>query len=1157
MKKLFYFSFFLFCLLVSSKQSYANVYASGLKISDDTCSTYAFAGSTWDGNFANGGLKIWFIINEAGGSAGSLSAVVRIKQGATVIRTLNVTSPQMGANNVLWDGNNDASAPVSAGNYSYEVYVSDAVGHTNFDSLWVAGANANGSKDFDGGTSFPYRGNASITDQTQANFGNIYVVRGTSSANGFYELRADGFYNQKIGTNPSWPAYTPTENFALGGKVYGLSGYGYTGAGFVKSFNSLTNTFADSIGFYTTNVRGLAIRVSGTDTLFYTTRSGSGLVPSIFVRKGVNGDTSMFVNMSSYILTGSAGYLKAVAVDDSGNVYVAYGNASASRKKLAKFNSGGVLVFADSLDGKYGLASTATFSSLAVYHGSDPNSNADDKLYALVYSGTTTQWGIYSFSMDGSSATQLVSPLGCSSAATSELINTDPAGNIVWSNGSTSERIIQYSPKDGPNSYTTQSPTSMSIVVPKNSLTGTYYVGAAGTAPGGTNPHFSSLSAATKLLDSVGVSGNITFYFTSSLTETVNSTIGLDPSPYTVTFKPYTGTVDTIKFTQTSDNVGASGGLVFGPPTLTVTSGTNYGLVHTANIVVDGSNSVGGSTRDLIFTTASNISANTVPLRLLGDVNNVTIKNCKVIPMHSVSYAVALVNRNGGTTYGNWTPDSITISNCEVVNTVSATGQGIAITNSGTPTTYPTAIVFGNNKITAKTRGIFLNYAGNTDVFNNEVNVIQTITGYMSYGIWGYTIMDSSNVLNIYNNSIKTLSTMNSSSGDYGIVGIEAGSKGIYNIYNNMISGFVDSTATANPNTKMIGIRLQTATVTANVYFNSILMPDVSITPGTGNVQYYGIYAANGNSNIKNNIVVTNEKDFPSYGIFRTGILGSLVTDYNDFFASDTAGNVGYWNSTARKSLANWKDSSAMDSHSLSVNPGFVSSSDLHLALNTSPVIGQGTAISTITKDIDGELRDTPPEMGADEKAGVVPVEITTFAAKVIDNKVSLSWSTATETNNSRFDIERKTANSDWVQIGNVPGNGTTAKVHNYSFVDSKINFDKASYRIKQIDFDGSYSYSKEVEINVSAPIKFELSQNYPNPFNPVTTISYSLPVSSHVRLEVYSITGQRVKLLVDETQTAGVYNRRFDGSSLASGIYIYRITAGEFVVSKKMQLIK
>ena len=688
-------------------------------------------------------------------------------------------------------------------------------------------------------------------------------------------------------------------------------------------------------------------------------------------------------------------------------------------------------------------------------------------------------------------------------------------------------------------------------------LSGTYYIGAAGTAPGGTDPNFLTLKAACDTLDKGTVTGDVTFYITSNLTEAVNSTLGLNPAPYKVTFKPYTGTVDTIKFTQSADNTGASGGLVFGPPSLSVTSATNYGLVTTENIIIDGSNTVGGKTRDLTFITAANTHGNTAPLRLLGDVNNITIKNCNVVPLQSTSYGIAIVVRNGGVTYGNWIPDSITIDNCEVINTVSATGQGIAITNSGTPTVSPKVIVFSNNIVTAKTRGIFLNYAGNTDIFGNEVYVNQTTTGYMSYGIWGLTIVDASNVLNIYNNKINMLSTMNAAIGDYGIIGIEAGSKGTYNIYNNMISGFADEASSTNPNAKLLGIRLQSAAVNANVYFNSIYLNDLSLTPGTGTILYSGIYVSNGNNIIKNNIIYDAEKDFPSYCIYRIGASGTLVSDYNDFFAADTAGNVGFWDSTKTKSLALWQDSSSNDANSLVVNPGFVSAADLHLASSTSPVIGKGIAISSITADIDGELRDTPPEMGADEIAGVTPVELTNFTGNIVDNRVSLKWTTATETNNSHFDIEKKSGSSVWTKIGSVTGNGTTTKSHEYSFVDSKIDFTNASYRIKQVDFDGSYTYSKVVEVNSLAPVKFELNQNYPNPFNPTTTIAYSIASSSNVRLEIYSITGQLVKVLVNETQSAGAYNLKFDGSSLASGVYIYRLTAGNFVISKKMQLMK
>jgi len=85
----------------------------------------------------------------------------------------------------------------------------------------------------------------------------------------------------------------------------------------------------------------------------------------------------------------------------------------------------------------------------------------------------------------------------------------------------------------------------------------------------------------------------------------------------------------------------------------------------------------------------------------------------------------------------------------------------------------------------------------------------------------------------------------------------------------------------------------------------------------------------------------------------------------------------------------------------------------------------------------------------------------------------------------------------------------------------------------------------------------FALKQNYPNPFNPVTTIDYYLPARQKVRLEIYNIAGKRVEALVNETQTAGWHQARFDGASLVSGVYLYKITAGEHVALKKMTLVK
>lgn len=186
-----------------------------------------------------------------------------------------------------------------------------------------------------------------------------------------------------------------------------------------------------------------------------------------------------------------------------------------------------------------------------------------------------------------------------------------------------------------------------------------------------------------------------------------------------------------------------------------------------------------------------------------------------------------------------------------------------------------------------------------------------------------------------------------------------------------------------------------------------------------------------------------------------------------------------------------------------------------------------------------------------------MPVELTNFTASVKNNSVELLWNTATETNNSRFEVEKKIENFAWLKIGSIPGNGTSTKSHSYRFVDANSTFNHAFYRLRQVDLDGSYSYSKTIEVTFNSPSNYELAQNYPNPFNPTTTITYNLPVSSKVKLEIFSITGQLVKVLVDENKEAGKYSINFNGSSLASGTYIYRLMAGGNIITRKMILLK
>ena len=191
----------------------------------------------------------------------------------------------------------------------------------------------------------------------------------------------------------------------------------------------------------------------------------------------------------------------------------------------------------------------------------------------------------------------------------------------------------------------------------------------------------------------------------------------------------------------------------------------------------------------------------------------------------------------------------------------------------------------------------------------------------------------------------------------------------------------------------------------------------------------------------------------------------------------------------------------------------------------------------------------------------VIPVELTSFAAVVDNDLVELSWITATETNNQGFEVQRS-AGGEFETLAFVEGHGTTTEIQAYAYTDREVNDGSYSYRLKQIDFDGTFEYSNVVEVDVSTPKVFALDQNYPNPFNPSTKIAFRLAVDSKVSLKVFDVLGQEVVTLVNTNLVAGSHNVNFDASSLNSGIYFYRIEATgidgtNFVDVKKMILTK
>lgn len=196
---------------------------------------------------------------------------------------------------------------------------------------------------------------------------------------------------------------------------------------------------------------------------------------------------------------------------------------------------------------------------------------------------------------------------------------------------------------------------------------------------------------------------------------------------------------------------------------------------------------------------------------------------------------------------------------------------------------------------------------------------------------------------------------------------------------------------------------------------------------------------------------------------------------------------------------------------------------------------------------------------------GVLPVELTVFKAELSDKYVSLNWNTATETNNYGFEIERNKypdlengeTTTNWQKIGFISGNGNCNSPKDYSFIDNAPPLGMVMYRLKQLDTDGKFSYSDIKTVVNNTPGKFELSQNYPNPCNPKTKISYLLPETGKVTLKVYDMLGKEVSSLVDEIQNPGMYKVDFNGENLPSGTYVYKLTAGNFIETKKLLLLK
>lgn len=188
-----------------------------------------------------------------------------------------------------------------------------------------------------------------------------------------------------------------------------------------------------------------------------------------------------------------------------------------------------------------------------------------------------------------------------------------------------------------------------------------------------------------------------------------------------------------------------------------------------------------------------------------------------------------------------------------------------------------------------------------------------------------------------------------------------------------------------------------------------------------------------------------------------------------------------------------------------------------------------------------------------------LPVELNSFSSAVQGRSVKLDWTTATERNSYMFNVERsKGTENVWSKVGEVKASDYSNSPKSYNFTDKNLNSGKYFYRLKMVDNDGTFEYSKVIDAAISLPTEFTVSKNYPNPFNPSTKITYSLPADANISIDLYTITGQKIAVLFNGNVTAGYHDFSINMApyNLSSGLYFYKLSGKEESSGKVMNYV-
>jgi hypothetical protein len=479
-----------------------------------------------------------------------------------------------------------------------------------------------------------------------------------------------------------------------------------------------------------------------------------------------------------------------------------------------------------------------------------------------------------------------------------------------------------------------------------------------GTKTVGSGGDYATIASAIAALNASGVNGPLVFSLTDAAYAETGASLSINVptnapnSSNTVTFKPASGVQPVITITgcATSTDVDLS------------KRQAGFSFSNTGYVTFDGSNTVGGSTKDL--TIKMNDGTNAIQaIMYYGNCDNVVVKNViinyQTIPTSASTRGIYANGQASGAV------DSMIVQNCTIGDATNTPYYAVSVTGSSGSLIYSTGVHIISNTLYGRIRPIYFFYVGTATTTSSIENNIVNVPGGLNASATYYSLFNTWNgYIEVKNNNFATLTTNNTAtSGIFGFSALSAGANTDCRIFNNTFGGNVATTGTGVPT--VIALMYIQDNGVYKIYNNSFLFPDNA--KSTNRVAYY-MSGASANVTLNNNIFKNLTNAANAYCIYKTN--GTLTSNYNLFDPVGPLTNVGFLTS-ARNTLANWQSATSQDANSIAGVVNFVSATDLHINPDENPTSiasNAGTPIASVTTDIDGNTRHAVnPDLGADE----------------------------------------------------------------------------------------------------------------------------------------------------------------------------------------------